>query len=118
MFEHLVEPINKIEVFEIILDRDGAEVSRIRIGSGYGLFRGQSTEEFAMMGSAAFTNIGTLVHYTEDTSELEDQERSHTVPQIGDVCTWRGQEYYISGVSPRPDIYGELVGYNIRCSNG
>lgn len=115
MLDHLVVEENKIEVFEVVKDRDEAEISRVRIGFGYGIFRGQSTEEFAMMGSAAFTNIGTLVHYTSDT---DSNPRSHSTPQIGDVCTWRGKEYYVSGVSPRPDIYGELVGYTIRCSNG
>lgn len=118
MLEYLIVEDNKIEVYERVLDRDNTEITRLHIGTGYGIFRGQSVEEFAMMGSADFTNIGILVHYSENHEEVEGSTKTHFIPNIGDVCVWHGKEYYISGVSPRPDIYGDMIGFTIRCSNG
>lgn len=118
MLEYLIDTYNMIDVYERVLDRDGTETARLHIGSGYGIFRGQSVEEFAMLGSANFTSIGILIHYSEDHSTEEAGTKTHFTPGIGDICIWHGQEYYISGVSSRPDIHGELVGYTIRCSNG
>lgn len=125
MHEHLITADNAINVYEVVRDRDGTMVTSFVIGSGYGIFRGQSEEEFIKDGGATFKNVGILVHYTEDhtiliptDSNAPQYTKSHYVPQIGDRCTYRGVTYDITGVAVRPDINGTVVGYTIWCSNG
>lgn len=123
ILEHLCTPENLIEVLEVQTDRDGDETISFVIGTGYGVFRGQAMEEFVQGGASKFNSVGTLVLYTEadpDPVMLNGKiyKATKTKPYIGGACRWRGTEYDVTGVDPRVDINGDLVGYTIRCSNG
>ena len=123
MLEHLCIPENLIEVFEVQTDRDGDETIQFLIGTGYGVFRGQAMEEFVQGGAGKFNSVGTLVFYTgnkPDPIEVGGKlyKSTKTIPYIGGTCKWRGVEYDITGVDPRIDINGDLIGYTIRCANG
>jgi hypothetical protein len=123
MFEHLIQPENEIVVYETVKDRDENVLGSICIGTGYGIFRGQAVVEYVSNVSGKFNSVGILVYYEPSsgasvTVDGRIYDSTHSIPSIGDVCTCKGITYDITGVDPRPDIDGNLVGYTIRCSNG
>lgn len=123
MLEHLCTPENRIEVKEVIIDRNQDTIAEIVIGVGYGIFRGQSQIEYMSQASAKFKNVGTLVFY-EPTNPApitiggKQYRATHMYPKENDICVWRDTRYTISGVDSRPDVHGDIVGYTVRCSSG
>jgi hypothetical protein len=123
MFEHLITDDNRITVLQLVRNKDHDVVGHICIGNGYGVFRSQSLEEVAAYPTGKFDNVGLLVHYEPMYNQKTVVDgvtypQTHTVPDIGDVCVWRGTPYSVTGVDVRIDIQGDLVGYTIRCSGG
>ena len=122
-FDWLMTPENRIEVVEYIKNRDEDIVAEIVIGYGYGIFRGQGEVEYTSQQSSSFSHVGILVDYTivENAEIVVDgvvYKATHKYPAINDACTWRGITFSITGVDPRPDVHGDLVGFTVRCSNG
>lgn len=122
-FEWLMTPDNLIEIKEKIVDRNEDTIAEIVIGTGYGIFRGQTELEYTSQMSANFSHVGTLVFYTPTESETiivdgREYKATHKYPEQNDLCTWKGITYVITGVDFRPDVHGDLVGFNLRCSNG
>jgi len=122
-FDWLIVPENRIEVIEHVKTRDEDHIADIVIGYGYGIFRGQTEVEYSSQNSGAFNHVGILIDYhaVTDASVVVDGEEykaTHKYPEIEDVCTWRGITFAITGVDPRPDVYGDLVGFTVRCSDG
>lgn len=123
MLDHLCVPENRIEVVERITDRNEDIIAELVIGSGYGIFRGLNQVEYVGGASASFSHVGTLVFYTSaDPTEIvvagKTYTTTHTKPQIGDKCVWRGTSYIVTGVNTCPDIHGDLVGFTILCDTG
>lgn len=122
-FEWLMTPDNLIEIKEKIVDRNEDTIAEIVIGTGYGIFRGQTELEYTSQMSASFSHVGTLVFYTPTEPESiivdgREYKATHKYPEHNDLCTWKGITYVITGVDFRPDVHGDLVGFNLRCSNG
>lgn len=121
-FDWLKTPENRIEVIETITNRDGDPIADIVIGTGYGIFRGQTSVEYTSTRAADFNHVGILIEYTpivESTVAIgEDLYATHMYPEIGDACVWRGIRFSVTGVDPRPDVHGDLVGFTVRCSSG
>ena len=122
-FDWLMTPENRIEVVEYIKNRDEDIVAAIVIGYGYGIFRGQGEVEYTSQQSSSFSHVGILIDYTivENAEAVVDgviYKATHKYPAINDSCTWRGITFSITGVDPRPDVHGDLVGFTVRCSNG
>lgn len=123
MLDHLINPDNLISVVERKLDRDENVITEFTIGTGYGVFRGQGLAEYISNGIGKFDSAGTLLFYVPNdvqtiTIDGTVYSSTHTTPRIGDRCLWRDTYFDITGVDGRPNIYGDLVGYTIRCSNG
>jgi hypothetical protein len=122
MLEHLCTPENLIEVREEIIDRNQDTIGELLIGTGYGVFRGQSEVEYISQAAAKFNYVGTLVFYAvnrdaELTVGDKTYKPSHMYPKEGDICICRGVRYSITGSEFRTDIHGDLVGFTVRCSN-
>lgn len=122
MFGHLVTDVNRIQVLQQILNRDGDVSATVVIGEGYGVFRTKTLEEVMAYTSSTFDSVGTLLFYTANEPQSivvgNNTIVTHTEPRVGDTCTWRGMSYTLTGIEPRIDINGDLVGYTVRCSNG
>ena len=122
-FEWLITPENRIEVIEHVKNRDGDPIADLVIGYGYGVFRGQTAVEYSSQNAGSFNHVGILIdyHILSDASVTVDDKvykATHSYPEIEDSCTWRGITFAITGVDPRPNVYGDLVGFTVRCSNG
>lgn len=122
-FEWLMTQDNLIEVREQIIDRNEDTIAEVVIGTGYGIFRGQTTLEYTSQASASFSHVGTLVFYTPNSTATTivdgvEYTASHKYPKQNDICVWKGISYVITGIDFRPDVHGEFVGYTIRCSSG
>ena len=122
-FEWLMTPDNLIEVRQKIVDRNEDTIAEIVIGTGYGMFRGQTELEYTSQVSANFTHMGTIVFYTPTDSKPvvvngKEYSATHKYPSYNDLCTWRGTTFVITGVDFRPDVHGDMVGFNLRCSDG
>ena len=128
MFKHLKTTKNKIIVYEEPKSRDGSVITRLQIGTAYGAFRSLTEEEMKAPQLANYASVGMLVFYTPDETIAEGtlvdsggvpaNPKTHYYPKKGDLCTWRGTEYYVSGVSAKPDIRGDIEGYLVYCKNG
>lgn len=126
MLEHLILPSNKITVDQPVLDLDRDEKDVFHIGDGYGIFRGLTQEEYSVFKDNRYTSVGIIIHFVPDTtldtavvdSKTVAKDSTHTEPRVGDYCTWRGVRYDLSSVRKCPDIFGDMVGYKVFCSNG
>lgn len=122
-FEWLITPENRIEVIEHVKNRDEDHIADLVIGYGYGVFRGQTAVEYSSQNAGSFNHVGILIDYhtlpnASVTVDGKVYKATHKYPEIGDVCTWRGITFAITGVDPRPNVHGDLVGFTVRCSSG
>lgn len=122
-FDWIQTPENQIQVIETIINKDQDPIADIVIGSGYGIFRGQTSVEYTSQQAGKFNHVGILIYYTTNTDasvtvDGDVYSATHKYPEIGDSCIWRGVRFSITGVDPRPDINGDLVGFTVRCSSG
>lgn len=122
-FEWFITPENRIEVIEHVKNRDEDHIADLVIGYGYGVFRGQTAVEYISQNAGDFNHVGVLIDYhtlpnASVTVNGKVYKATHNYPEIGDVCTWRGITFAITGVDPRPNVYGDLVGFTVRCSSG
>lgn len=116
MLSHLSVEANRVMVMRGEKNRDGDVIVEVVIGEGFGLFRTKSMEEIGKNGPSDFEWIGMLVGYQSCISDGRDNG-GEFAPMTGDVCTWRGQDFYIGSVHERFDVHGVFAGYLLECSN-
>ena len=121
-FDWLLIPENRIDIVQTITNRDGDIVESIVIGTGYGIFRGQTAIEYTAQTSGSFNHVGILIAYEPKqphTFVVDGKDIvTHQYPEIRDYAVWRGMRFSITGVDPRPNVHGDLVGFTVRCSSG
>ena len=116
MLSHLKIPQNEITVLRPQTDRDGDALSSIEVGIGYGIFRTRTHEELDRTHNVDFMWVGILNEFTPHADVANPAEPILSILQ-GDICRWRGREYYVGNVMERFDVNGDFVGYWLECTN-
>lgn len=111
MFEHLMVDMNRIEVVERLLNRDGDVIQTSTIGVGYGVFAGLSKNELSDQKLNAYSHASVLVGYTGDRLILDTATRNYS-------CMWRCKEYKLSKIKECFDVNGVFQGYRVYTENG
>lgn len=120
---HVRTDANKVAFSFIKRDRNGDILATIPIGDAYGLVYTRSDEELKDSRYSTYDTCGVFVDYKsyDDltvTVNGVEYTSPHSTPEIGDMFTWRGKTYYIGGVEPKINIWGDLVAYKVYTKNG
>ena len=123
MLNHIRTEKNKVIFSFIVKDKHGDVITTIPIGDTYGIVYTRSDEELKDSKYSTYDTCGIFIDYTgyasvSVTVNGEVYTAPRNTPDIGDSFTWRGKTYYVGGVEPKINIWGDLVGYKVYTKNG
>lgn len=123
MLGHIRINENKVVFNFIIKDRHGDVIGLIPIGDTYGLVYTRSDEELKDSRYSTYDTCGIFIDYQgypDLTVEINGVSYTapRNTPEIGDMFTWRDKTYYVGGVEPKINIWGDLVAYKVYTKNG